>query len=244
MNYPRLAIPTYRRSDTISLKTLRYLKLVEYPRDKIYLFVIPEEEAIYREKVSADLYGQIVVGVLGLAAQRNFISQFFDENEIIVCMDDDVLGIKSAEVFAQILQRGLTGLDQSCGLFGIMPNDDARKFKDKTTRHLSHILGSFFICRNHKDLIITYTDKEDMERSILYFKKYGVVLRYQNAGVVTSYLKGTGGLQTNERSDRIKECILNLMEKYPECCRLVQKKKGEDIVLNWRYLFKSYSPYS
>ena len=53
------------------------------PLDSIYLFVANEEqETIYKEKMPPDL--KIIVGVLGIVQIRNFITDYFDEGEIIV----------------------------------------------------------------------------------------------------------------------------------------------------------------
>lgn len=233
----RVAIPTYKRSDSIASKTLKYLKSVNYPANLIYLFVVAEEEQLYRA-LPADLYGHIVIGPVGLCAMRNRIADFFDEGEIIMQFDDDVSGIKSPLPFSdifQILYKGLTDKDAPCGLAGVLPNNDTRRFKNSQTMHLAHILGSFFMCRNHKDIKITHTEKEDKQRSILYFKKYGRVLRYQNAGVSTSYRGGTGGLQSEGRDLRIEGEIESLMRLYPEYCKIVDKKSdGKDIALLWQ----------
>jgi len=233
----RLAIPTYKRSDSIASKTLKYLKQVGYPANLIYLFVVAEEEQIYKERVPADLYGQIVIGPVGLCAMRNRITDFFEENEIIIQMDDDVKGIKSTLSFKDIfsiLYLRLMHPDEPCGLSGVLPNDDTRRFKNASTTHLTHILGSFFMCRNHKDIQISHTEKEDMERSILYFKKYGRVLRFQGAGVSTNYKGGTGGLQSQGRSERCASEIESLKVRFPNLVSEVEKIKGRDLILNWR----------
>jgi len=233
----RIAIPTYKRSDTIADKTLKYLKSVNYPASLIYLFVVAEEESLYREKVPEDMYGRIVIGPLGLCEMRNRITDFFEENEIILQMDDDVRGIKSTlpfkEIFSTLYLR-LTNLEEPCGLAGVMPNDDTRRMKLSSTTHLTHIIGSFFMARNHKDIQITYTEKEDMERSILYFKKYGRIVRFQGAGVSTKYTGGTGGLQAEGRIERCVAGIENLKSRYPGWLSEVVKKKGRDVILNWR----------
>ena len=232
----RVAIPTYKRSDSIASKTLKYLKSVNYPANLIYLFVVAEEEHLYKG-LPADLYGHIVIGPVGLCAMRNRITDFFDEGEIIMQFDDDVSGIKStlsfSEIF-QILYKGLTDKDAPCGLAGVLPNNDTRRFKNSQTMHLAHILGSFFMCRNHKDIKITHTEKEDMERSILYYKRYGRVLRYQNAGVSTNYKGGTGGLQSQGRSERCASEIESLKVRFPNLVSEVEKVKGRDLILNWR----------
>jgi len=232
----RVAIPTYKRSDSIASKTLKFLKSVAYPKDLIYLFVVAEEEQLYKA-LPADLYGHIVIGPVGLCAMRNRITDYFNEGEIIIQMDDDVKGIKSTLPFSDIfhiLYKGLTDKDVPCGLAGVLPNDDTRRFKNSQTMHLAHILGSFFMCRNHKDIKITHTEKEDMERSILYYQRYGRVLRFQNAGVSTSYKGGTGGLQSQGRSERCASEIESLKVRFPNLVSEVEKVKGRDLILNWR----------
>lgn len=234
--FPFIAIPSYNRSDTIGSKTLKFLHLSGYPASRIHIFVADDDEyKKYRDALDEDLYGEIIMGVKGLKDQRNFISSFYKEDEIIIQMDDDVKGIRSNIPFLNLVELGLASLEyRSAGLWGVMPNDDARRFKDATTKHLTHILGSFFIIRNHKDIQMTYTEKEDMERSILYFRRYGQVLRYQNAGVCTTYAKGQGGLQTPGRDERIKSEILRFQTEYPEYINVVDKKGIQDIILNWR----------
>ena len=233
---PFIAIPSYKRANTISKKTLKFLQTSNYPVDKIHIFVANEEEfQDYKRLVSEDLYGEIIVGVKGLMEQRNFITSFYKEDEIIIQMDDDVISIKSNLDFLTLVEIGVNSLyGRTSGIWGVLPNDDGRRFKDATTKHLAHILGSFFIVRNHRTIKITHTEKEDMERSILYFRRYGEVLRYQNAGVATTYRKGTGGLQITDRVDTMKAGIQNLITQYPDYCRLVQKKGITDIILNWR----------
>ena len=233
---PFIAIPSYNRSTSIGSKTLKFLQREGYPAEKIHIFVASDEEyKKYEKEIPEDMYGEIILGVPGLKDQRNFITSFYPEDEIIIQMDDDVKTIRSDVTFLMLVTIGTAHLEyRNAGLFGVLPNDDKRRFKPSMTKHLAHILGSFFIMRNHRNIIMTYTEKEDMERSILYFKRYGQVLRYQNAGVATTYGKGKGGLQTPGRPERIKAEILRFQTEYPEYVGVVDKKGVQDIILNWR----------
>ena len=47
----------------------------------------------YEDIVPKDLYGKIVVGKLGIANQRIFIKHYFQENQHVVSIDDDVEGL-------------------------------------------------------------------------------------------------------------------------------------------------------
>lgn len=241
--YPKIAIPSYQRATLISEMTLKYLHSQNYNSALIYIFVASEaERAEYAANVPRHLYAQIVVGILGLKEQRKFISEFFPENEIIVQMDDDVKGIKCRRSavtgtlnFHGLIMQGVTYINNDgVGLWGVMPNDDGRKMRERTTRHLSHILGSFFIIRNHRNITLNTNEKEDFERSILYFKRYGAVARYNGAGVDTKFEKEAGGLQQVGRHERKMSDIAYIMLNYQGYVKSVIKPKGMDIILNWR----------
>ena len=236
-NLPRLAIPSYKRANLISDLTLGFLNRESYPVSKIFIFVASETERLeYAKTVKRHLYSQIIVGVPGLKHQRNFISDYFPEGEVIIQLDDDLQGIKFLDKnlrFLDLVLKGCAYLEKG-GLFGIMPNDDARCFAEKTTTHLTHIVGSFFMYKNHKDLLINTTEKEDFERCVLYFKRYGSVARYKGAGVITKYAITTGGLQEEGRSLRMIQGMNYMLDTYPGFCKRVLKRKGEDIILNWR----------
>ena len=232
---PRVAIPSYKRSGIIANLTLGFLEHEGYPPDRIYIFVVPEEVQLYRA-LPAHLYREIVVGVPGLKEQRNFITNYFPEDEILIHMDDDISTIKTSPAmsFLDLVRRGVAALGPEVGIWGIMPNDDGRKMRANTTTHLAHLIGTFTICRNHSALQLTTAEKDDFERTILYFKKYGKVARYQGAGAVTKYEKTPGGLQSAGRRERMLLAIAYIIEKYPQFVKRVMKPKGEDIILDWR----------
>jgi len=234
---PEVCIPSYQRPHIISCYTLMFLYRQNYPVDKITIFVASEyEKGLYEEQVPRTLYGKIVVGVLGIRQQRNFITDYYPEGTLLLCLDDDVKDIKFLDptyTFDNLVNYGVTCLETS-GLFGIMPNSDGRKLNIHTTYHLAFILGSFHIRRNHKDIRITVPDKDDFEMTILYFKKYKSVVRFQGAGVCTRYGKTEGGLQQQDRNIKQQIAISYLVGTYPEYVKIIQKNSGTDLLLNWR----------
>ena len=71
-----IAIPSYKRWEEITKKTLPTLKRGKVNKNKIYVFVANKtEEKSYREKLDPNTYHKIVVGKKGLVQQRRFISQ-------------------------------------------------------------------------------------------------------------------------------------------------------------------------
>lgn len=228
------------------MKTLSYLTEEEYPPALIFIFVADEgERRKYEATLPPSSYNSLIVGKKGLKEQRKVISEWAEEGEIIVQMDDDVSGIKFLDPqasFRSLVLRGVKEIKEGKGgLFGVLPNDDTRRFKDSSTYHLAHILGSFFICRNLRALETTTNQKEDYERSILYFLKGKGVIRYRGAGVSTRYNVGEGGLIAPDRAERMKEEVEALSERYPLLCEAIEKKGCPDLKMNWRAL-RAYSP--
>ena len=233
-NLPQVAIPTYGRANVIGKRTLKFLQSVGYPKEKITLFVVAAEEEKYRQ-IDPNLYGSVVVGELGLREQRNFISRYYRRGDVIIQFDDDVKKIDVPRDFKDYVIQALDRMaKEGAGLYGVLPKDDKRCYKDSYTTHLTHILGSFFLCINDPDIVITHNEKEDYERSILYYLKYGKVIRDRAGGVSTTYGKGAGGLNTEGREERMRQESEGLALKYPQFCKAIVKRGMADIALNWR----------
>jgi len=229
---PKICIPSYKRPGSINLKTLRFLKSVDYPVEQIYIFCATDSEVAAYTQTCPDY--QIILGVPGLMNQRNFISDWLSEDEIYISLDDDITGIKSIDKsFIDIVRLGVRLLEtREAGLFGILPKDDTRAFKDDTTEHLSFIIGCFFICRNHKEIRLKNIVAHDYELSILYYIKYKKLFRYRGAGVITKYLGTAAGDQNIK--ERKSAAVSYLLETYPTLCKYRDKKGEPDIQLLWR----------
>ena len=238
---PKVCIPSYNRPDTIKSRTLNFLEQQGYPKDLIYIFVSDETE--YLRYQTANPSCNLVVGQPGLKAQRQFISDWLSDDEIYLGLDDDVDGVKTmGKSFLHIVRDGVALLKtRQSGLWGILPNDDGRKFQDSTSSHLAFIIGCCFVCRNHKELRLQgYCETDDYERSILYFLKYARVDRYRGAGVKTEY-KGTSGGSREGFAKRKRLAVTYLVTKYPELCSFRYKGNEPDLLLNWRAKIDTYA---
>ena len=86
-----IVIPSYNRVNIIQSKTLSLLKRHNIESNKINIFVANEEQKqLYISQIPRELYGNIIVGVLGLKNQRNFIMDYYPVGMHIVQMDDDI----------------------------------------------------------------------------------------------------------------------------------------------------------
>jgi len=74
-----VAIPSYGRSTVIDQKTLSFLRKEGIPESWVSVFVVREEEIIYRSVLATFIShgGKIIVGVKGLVQQRDFIQSYY-----------------------------------------------------------------------------------------------------------------------------------------------------------------------
>jgi hypothetical protein len=84
-----IAIPSYKRVETLEKKTLALLQKYKIPLDKIYIFVADEKEKKEYTEGLSKYYREIVVGKPGIKNIRNFMPKHFKEGKKIFYMDDD-----------------------------------------------------------------------------------------------------------------------------------------------------------
>ena len=93
INY-KIAIPSYKRANTLLTKTLRVLQSYKIDPKKIHIFVANQDEKDEYEKViPKSAYAKIIIGKAGIKNIRNFMANYFKEDEPIFYIDDDIYGI-------------------------------------------------------------------------------------------------------------------------------------------------------
>jgi len=236
-----IAIPSYNRSKLIQIKTLALLKKHNIPPERITIFVANQEQYNqYKTEISPQLYGNLVIGVIGLRNQRNFIMNYYPEGKHIVQMDDDL--DKIMELTEDKNLRHIANLNEfiekafkiceekGIYLWGVYPLANARFMSPKMTTDLRFIVGPFWgiINRHRQDLQITIDEKENAERTLQHYTIDGAVLRFNNIGIETRYYKNKGGMQ-NEGKDRKAEALKSvyyLHDKYPKLTKIYLGKKS------------------
>ena len=241
-----VAIPSYKRWDEITQKTLPTLKKGKVPANKIFVFVANKtEEKQYRDKMDPSTYGKIVVGKKGLVPQRRYISQYFSEGTHIVSMDDDVKNM--IQLTKDDKLKHLTNLDsffkkafktlekKKLYLWGVYPVKNNMFMKRNMTTDLRFVIGVVhgYINRHSRDLYPSpkSVGKEDIEQSILFYLKDGGVLRFNDITFSTVF-NAPGGLGTN-RYQMNKNAQEYLVKKYPKIAKPKFRKDGTpEITLN------------
>ena len=241
-----VAIPTYKRYNEITTKTLPTLKRGKVDKKRIYVFVASKtEEKLYREKMDPDTYHKIVVGKKGLVPQRRYISQYFPNNKKIVSMDDDVQNmiqlkrddsLKKIANLDSLFKRFFNTL-QKKGLYlwGVYPVKNNMFMSHKTTTDLRFIIGVVhgYINRHSKDLYpsMKSVSKEDIEQSILFYLKDGGVLRFNDITFTTKF-NAPGGLGV-DRFQMNKNAQEYLVKTYPGIAKAKFRPDGTpEITLN------------
>jgi hypothetical protein len=234
----KIVIPSYQRVDVLRDKTLKYLLNTNININDVYVFVANSKE---KEVYSQLPIKNIIVGVETIRNQRNYIRHYFKQGENIFSIDDDIAGIyravteKKLELLTDLHSLIVKGFDLSdklkTKLWGVSAvKNSFFMYGKKPTGNLKYIVGACFgqTIDHDKNLNQTIDDKGDYERSILYYKKFGSVLRFNDVAIDTNYYKMKGGMQVTRTKERVKASGLYLLNKYPEYCTINTSKKNKE----------------
>lgn len=235
-----IAIPSYRRADTLRDKTLTVLQHYKIPRNRIHVFVAnKEEEATYKKSLEPKTYGHIHIAEPGMAAVRNYITSYFPVGQQIFNMDDDIRGFIEFAEGAKRNERPLKDLASAITagfreahktgfrLFGFYPVANGYFMKDGHTTDLKYIIGSVWgIINPGRILTVTIDDKEDYLRSIIMYLLDGGVIRYNNIAPQSAYYKEPGGMQETRTLQRITNSARAMTEAFPDLTTINLTKKS------------------
>jgi hypothetical protein len=230
----QIAIPSYKRPETIKRKTLKVLESYNINPNRITIFVANGEElTAYTNSLSGTPYQNIVVGVPTIGAQRNFIEKYYPEGTHLMMFDDDVeeVQVKVSEqklgrvvdLEKEIIERGFAECENNgTKTFGIYAASNAYFMKDRVYTKLCYIIASMFgVIVEHDDFLSRVTNHgEDYEYSIRQYIKHGAVCRLDNYTVKSNYYKEDGGLQTIRTKEYVLESIKKIVELFPDYCTM------------------------
>lgn len=240
-----IAIPTYNRPNEILTKTLKTLRQHNVDSNLIHIFVANEEQYDeYNRIIDKSFYNKIIIGVIGLVHQREFISNYFKEDKYIVFFDDDVelIDLNLSPLFREHnLDYFINYAFAECekqgsyiwGVYAVF-NPFFRGARIEVTTDLNYIVGCIYGIINRPyleeiKLTITANDgnKEDVERTIKYFIHDGIVLRFNKIGFKTKYYGKTGGLGTfKERLLPMMKSSLSLKHEFSDYGKVKIRKNG------------------
>ena len=241
----RIVIPSFKRHETINQKSIKTILDSGYPPSQIDLFVANEEQYLcYKNVVHKDI--NIIIGCLGLKNIRNFIFNYYDEGQKLLCLDDDIeclkilnkdtcsLGSPQLETlidFRKLVEDSFKLCEENkLRLWGTFTcfNPLFMKNTAAITFDYKFIIGNFFGTINCKNMNkVNISDIDDYERSVRSFLFYGGSLRQNHVSAKTKFLKNAGGAQEDPlRQDTINDSIDTLQKLYPGLLYLKNKKSG------------------
>jgi hypothetical protein len=251
-----IAIPSYQRPISLETKTLKTLKDGGINADKIYIFVASNQEYdIYYNKIPKDLYKEIIVGELGIANQRIFISKFFKDQVKIVSCDDDIeefhlfISKKEKAKITDLNKMFINNFKQleihEAYFWGMYPVSNPYFMSDKIRTGLYFCIG---VCHGyinrHIDSLypsVKSEGKEDYESNILFYLNDKKILRFDYLSFKTKF-NAVGGLG-KFRFDMNKKAQEYLVKQYPKFCKATFRKNGmAEIKLNNNHTFEVAIP--
>ena len=222
-----VAIPSYLRSKKLRSHTLDFLSSEKIDPQSITVFVASEEEKhIYEKTLLPDSYGSIVVGVLGLAEQRNFIHSYYPIDTQILFIDDDIKNLKwiNKKPLIQFVNRMFEiAREEKINLWSIQPASTVFYCKDRIAIGKQFCVGCFYGQINTIDSQIPlYSACEDKYRSLYRWKTDGATMRYDGCCPNTTYF--TKGGMTEYRKNRQHADQEAVIALFPKDCFLKVKK--------------------
>ncbi len=235
MDY-KIAIPSYKRYETIKDKTLKMLNEYNIDKKRIKIFVAnKEEEKLYRESLNNEY--KIVVGVLTIGAQRNFIEKYYKEGTRLMMFDDDLEQVmvkvsdtqlvKCKDLEKEFIIKGFELCEKiGAKTFGIYAAANAYFMKKRYYTKLSYIIASMFgVIIEHDSFLERQTNHgEDYEYSIRQYIKNKKLLRFDYITAKSNYFKEKGGLQEIRTSDYMVNHIKQIKNMFPDYCEMYFRK--------------------
>jgi hypothetical protein len=225
-----IAIPSYNRSEKLKETTLQMLQREEVPPVMITVFVASEaEKTIYEQTLVPGTYGQLVVGVPFISAQRQFICDYYPEGTCILSIDDDIKRLKWLKpqpLMPFVEEMFETSKLELCNLWGIYPVNNLFFCKDRIIKGRSFIIGCFYGFINKKDYVFpAVCGVEDRWLSLKRYTLDGAVLRYEGVCPDTVYY-AKGGLFDYRRQHTDNKNQAFIVAQFPDECEMKLKKNG------------------
>lgn len=240
-----VCIPSYKRNTICKQRTLATLARYNIDASKIYVYVADQDECQnYSSVLDKTTYNELRIGVKGLVAQRQHIAKEWGENKHLLFLDDDIEDVDLSFTTHTTLDAFIRYAFEKCiehksFIWGVNPvfNPFFRKGEDRQvmTTYLNIIVGAFYGVINRPQCdelnlaLTTLNDaKEDVERTIKYFIKDGIVLRFNKVGFKTKYYGADGG-GLGKFKDRLKpmaDACAVLQQHYDSYGKIKTRKNG------------------
>lgn len=254
----QIAVLSKGRPISVWYKTLALLKKHGISKDIINIFVIETEYELYKKSIPEHLYGFITSGFDGKIQQTEFIQSLYPIGTNIVFIDDDLeqmdISLSGCDDLDSFIKLAFLDCEKHksyiWGVYPIWNPHYRRKMIDmnlvKCSTDLRFLCGSFYGIVNRpadRDLELKITKitkslKDDVERTIRYFIKDGIVLRY-NLVATKQKFYADGGFGKRGDRDRLETLAIQLLSEFfgDSIGKVFIRNDGRyELALNKRYV--------
>jgi hypothetical protein len=174
----------------------------------------------------------------------NYIHAYYPKGERVVFIEDDIeqLAIKTGPnelkkfTDLRLMSDKMFSLcdNAKTKLWGISPYANAFYMKDQYYTGFKFIVANLFGFISTADpwLEISQTCKSDYERTLLYFIKFGAVVRMDGVCAITKNYKNSGGLQNIEdRARHEAEACHNLVRRFGHLLSINKEKSDKSMYM-------------
>lgn len=235
------AIPSYQRAHLIYDLSLKMLLANKIPENQIKVFVSSPQELLAYTKsirsrgVDVDI---ILAKSTNVVEKFNFVHNYFTPGTRVVFVEDDIsaLRIKTGENtlseylrLAELAEASFQVCEKegTC-LWGISSNANPFYMKDGMSVGFKFVVANLFgfIATKEKFLEVSNICKSDYERTLLYYVKYGSIVRNDGICAITKNYKTAGGLQEmgGARKDLEEKACRALVKRFPHLIEINEKK--------------------
>jgi hypothetical protein len=236
MDY-KIVIPSYNRPDVFKNKTLKFLQKHNINMNNVFLFVSCDaQKELYKDCGVSN----IIEGIIGLSAQRNFITNYFPVGQKLVSFDDDVIDLVELDVHNKLIPLESLeslikeGFDlcrmEGANLWGVYPTPNAFYMKKSISTDFKFIIGRFWGIINPGPVLHlhdTHGSKEDYIRCIMMWQLDKKLVRMNYVAIKSATYKSPGGLNTSERGNKEREAVAYILRNYSQYVKLNKRRKSE-----------------
>jgi hypothetical protein len=258
----KIVIPSFNRSKEILKLTLKWIFKYEINKYiEIFIFVCNEDQDIegYKAIEKKNVNIKLVFGYLGLVNQRNYIKDYFIDNEKLLILDDDIKALvindnnnintqliidSCNETFDYMVNNGLF-------ICGINPTSNLYFNKQELKKGLYFCVGCCYFEINNKHKLLYHTEltqlkdeKEDYIRTLNHYK-YNCSVGRNDKLTIKHKFNGTRGGMNGETVDDLKtrQCINNLsinllLGIYPNFLNTRKKLKNDELMFFNKVFYK------
>ena len=180
----KFVIPSFQRPQKFQDQTLSYLLKHKVPKKQIYTFLRTDDEHL-EDYLKIKEVNHVVTEIKGIGNTHNYITEYFNENDFIVEIDDDLLDLidknrNSVEDFLQLCYKMRMIMLHTGISYGGTYQCDNTMFMSQCgefTTDLRYMLGCLRFRFVRKDIQLATNYSEDFENCILHYIKDGKILK-------------------------------------------------------------------